>query len=207
MNTPYLPTNLQANKTTTQVFGVVLAGGQSSRMTVDKATLSINGKTNLERARATLKASNVSEVVVSGVDYIPDHYPQGGPLAGIISVLLSEQLPSTVTALLVMPVDMPLLTVPMINSLIEHGDKNNMACCYKSFNLPIYLPVTNQLRDFLTTEFSSKRFTKFHKGPSFKHLLKQIGCKYLDTPNSELLANANTPEQWEIILRSFNEHC
>lgn len=181
--------------------GVVLAGGQSSRMHADKATLSINGVNNLERAVATLNNCSLSDIVISGNEHIQDRHKNGGPLAGILSVIQDLKPENQSTALLVIPIDMPLLTPQLLNTLVEQGIKNNSACCYHSYNLPIYLPITDKLFNFLTDEFLSDRFTKYNKGPSFKHLLKYIGCHFMETPNTNLLVNANTPEQWNNLLK------
>lgn len=193
-----------SNSATKHILGVVLAGGQSSRMNTDKATLCINGVSNLERALETLNNCDVNDVVVSGSHieekHIKDLYPNGGPLSGIFSVLLTtKESKDKPSALLIMPVDMPLLTPKLLNTLIQQGINNNTACCYQSYNLPIYIPVTGKLTEFLTNEFLSERFTKYNKGPSFNHLLKHIGCQFITTSDVGLLANANTPEQWNNI--------
>jgi len=190
------------------ILGVVLAGGQSSRMNVDKATLEINGVSNLNRALDTLQKCLIDEVVVSGSHlqnkHIQDRYPNGGPLSGIFSVLLEMNQTKQPLALLVVPVDMPLITPSLLNSLIENGLTENTACCYKSYNLPMFLPVTSLLLEFLTNEFLSERFTRYNKGPSFNHLLKHINCQFIEPLNADLLANANTPQQWHKINQLFD---
>lgn len=200
----YLRSNLAMPKRNkdAEIFntmGVVLVGGKSSRMKVDKSTLIIDGHTNLQRAQTLLTRCDVNDVVMSGkaVGQIPDHYIGGGPLAGILAVINAKQP----AAILVIPVDMPLLTPDIINPLINHGQKLSLACCYQDHSLPIYLPVTDTLIDFLDDEFTSTRYRVHHKGPSFKHLLKHIGCEYLPTPQPQLLANANTPAQWNSVIQ------
>lgn len=183
------------------VIGVILAGGQSSRMNTDKAALSINGVKNLERAVELLNNCKLDDVVISGQNYIEDHYKNGGPLSGILSVIQELKSENQKKAILVIPIDMPLLTPQLLNTLIEQGIKHNSACCYYSYNLPIYLPITEELFNFLNDEFLSPRFTKHNKGPSFKHLLKYIDCHFINTTNIDLLINANTPEQWNNILK------
>lgn len=185
----------------TSVIGVVLTGGQSSRMKTDKASLAIDGINNLDRAIKLLNNCALDNIVISGHHHIKDSYPNGGPLSGILSVLLSLKPEDKTTGLLVIPVDMPLLTAQLLNKLIEQGKKHNSACCYDSYNLPIYLPITDKLINFLQNEFLSERFTQLNKGPSFKYLLKHIGCHSIKPINTDLLINANTPEQWDKILK------
>lgn len=193
-----MPQRNNKDPATFNTTGVVLVGGKSSRMKVDKSTLTIDGQTNLQRAQSLLCCCDINEVVMSGkaVGQIPDHYIGGGPLAGILAVINAKR-PS---AILAIPVDMPLLTPQIINPLINHGQQLTRACCYQDYSLPIYLPVTDALIDFLNDEFTSPRYNIHHKGPSFKHLLKHIGCEYLPISQPQLLANANTPEQWNLVI-------
>ncbi|AQS41774.1 MAG: Molybdenum cofactor guanylyltransferase [Candidatus Tokpelaia hoelldobleri] len=86
-----------------KVLGVVLAGGQSSRMGEDKALLRLDGETLLEHAVRRLQgqlASYGRNVVLSApvrpaydrahVPVIADHadFCEAGPLAGIFSAML-----------------------------------------------------------------------------------------------------------------------
>lgn len=190
------------DNTFVNVLGIVLAGGQSSRMKVDKSTLHVNNVSNLERAINLLTSCGISEVVVSGnaLGQIPDIYQKGGPLSGIFSVITSKKP----TAVLIIPIDMPLLDTQTLNILLTQGIEQTSACCFQQHSLPIYLPVTEPLVSFLSREFLSERYTRYNKGPSFKHLLKHIGCHYIVQPHSNILSNANTPQQWQEIKQLIN---
>ena len=75
----------------------MLAGGSSTRMHRDKAFLTREGSTLLERAEAALRAGGATPIVVVGGDrarieglglaHVPDRDPGGGPLGGIITAL------------------------------------------------------------------------------------------------------------------------
>jgi molybdopterin-guanine dinucleotide biosynthesis protein A len=195
------------DNTFVNVLGIVLAGGQSSRMKVDKSTLRVNNVSNLERAINLLTSCGINEVVVSGnaLGQIPDIYQKGGPLSGIFSVITSK-MP---TAVLVIPIDMPLLDTQTLNALLTQGQltqdvTQTSACCFEQHSLPIYLPVTELLISFLSREFLSERYTLYNKGPSFKHLLKHIGCLYIVQPHSSILSNVNTQQQWQDIKHLIN---
>jgi len=193
---------------TTNVIGIVLAGGQSSRMKVDKSTLCINKVSNLQRGINLLKSVGLDDVVVSGnaPGQIYDIYKRGGPLSGILSVIDAKSRDNSsqkISAVLVIPVDMPLLDTQTLSLVLSQGIQHNSACCFDAHSLPIYLPITDQLIDFLTNEFSSDRFVKYNKGPSFRHLLKLIGCHTITPPQSTILSNANTPQQWQAIKSDF----
>lgn len=92
----------------------VLAGGMSTRMGVDKASLLFAGTTLIEHVIARLAPPGVSVLVSTrsreafappGAMKIPDEQPGLGPLAGIVALLAA-----TPTSFLVLvPTDMPLV--------------------------------------------------------------------------------------------------
>jgi molybdopterin-guanine dinucleotide biosynthesis protein A len=78
-----------------QWTGVVLAGGQSSRMGRDKALIEFKGRTLLERQLELLRP-HAKEILVIGdptkhtpthATVIPDDIPGQGPLGGILTAL------------------------------------------------------------------------------------------------------------------------
>jgi molybdopterin-guanine dinucleotide biosynthesis protein A len=104
-----------------RVTGFVLAGGKSTRMGKDKATLEFRGRTLLDNA-LDLGRAVADEVRIVGdpakfADFgtvVQDIYPDRGPLGGIHAALKSSE-----TGLnLVMGVDLPLLDVPFLEYLI-----------------------------------------------------------------------------------------
>lgn len=97
--------------------GVVLAGGRSSRMGTDKAALLWHGRPLLEHMRGLLEQAGAHRVLLSGpyagADAMPDQAPGLGPLGGLLTL---GQTQADGIYLLV-PVDMPLLSVPMLQQL------------------------------------------------------------------------------------------
>lgn len=91
--------------------GIVLAGGQSTRMCTDKGRIMWKGRTLAEHAVNTLKplcrdiliSSNDSGYRSLGYPVIPDQYPDSGPMAGIHASLLESRTAEN----LVIPVDTP----------------------------------------------------------------------------------------------------
>lgn len=110
---------------TSSTLGVVLAGGNSSRMGQDKATLKLaSGETFLERAIANL-AQVCRSVAVSGravdqadVFSIADVKPQFGPAMAVWSAVRFAQQRGF-EAVLVIPVDMPLIDSVYLRRLVE----------------------------------------------------------------------------------------
>jgi molybdopterin-guanine dinucleotide biosynthesis protein A len=90
------------------VTGVVLAGGKSSRMGRDKATLEFDGETLQERAVAVLREC-FAEVVVIRQDDVPGL----GPIGGLLTALRHLRT----EALFLVACDMPFLDAGLIRRM------------------------------------------------------------------------------------------
>src|SRR6185437_15910850 len=100
---------------TSPVYGLVLAGGHSTRMKQDKATLSYHGRTQLEWAMALLEGRvekafvsvrpGQSDSVRARFEQIVDTHDGLGPIAGI----LAAQARHPEAAWLVLACDLPFL--------------------------------------------------------------------------------------------------
>jgi molybdopterin-guanine dinucleotide biosynthesis protein A len=100
------------------VRGYVLAGGGSTRFGRDKALADIDGEPMLLRMRALLsRAATDVQVIASphkyaalGVTGVPDRWEGQGPLAGIITALLTTKESGGIEWNLIIGCDMPFLT-------------------------------------------------------------------------------------------------
>lgn len=107
------------------VAGIVLAGGQNTRMGgTDKAFLTVGGRTVFERTVETLAECCSQLVVVSNapqkyacfdVEVVEDEFPRQGPLAGIHAGLGRTDLPYA----FVVACDMPFLHPGPIRFLVS----------------------------------------------------------------------------------------
>lgn len=105
--------------------GFVLAGGQSSRMGRDKATLPFAGRPLIEHALSILREAGVS-VSIAGArspslaqfaPVVEDAAPGQGPLAGLCAALAATKSEFAVF----LPVDLPLLPASLIAYLLYHA--------------------------------------------------------------------------------------
>ncbi len=104
----------------------MLAGGKSSRMGRDKATLQFRGKPLIAHAVELLRAAGCRSVIAglrpdlaAYAPVLPDLHPGCGPLSGIESALAAAHLaPATV---LFLPVDLPLLPASFLTLLLERS--------------------------------------------------------------------------------------
>jgi len=172
--------------------GLVLAGGQSTRMGVDKSQLCRDQSTMLEFSRGLLTSLGLPVCVSGGPGGIPDRVPQSGPLGGIYSALSTLQT----HALLIVPIDMPLLTAPLLRQLLETGRRLGEPVCYEDCYLPFYLPVSATLVDYLERVFSPDS----DMPRSVKKLLSALNGRELPVDDRRSLMNANTPEEWRRAL-------
>ncbi|WP_461482526.1 molybdenum cofactor guanylyltransferase [Porticoccus sp.] len=186
-------------ESTSDCRGLVLAGGLSSRMGMDKAQLRRNQQSMLAFARMLLETLGLDVAVSGGAEGIADLVPRAGPLGGIYSALKTLQP----AALLVLPVDMPLLTADLLRELLEQGEQRGVPVCYRDCYLPLYLPVNPSLLHYIEQVFAEGSA----QPRSLKKLLQAMGGVQLPVTDKEALMNANTPEEWQLArLRFGREH-
>lgn len=121
------------------IYGLVLAGGQSTRMGEDKALIKYHQQTQLERSYnllndicentfVSVSAANSHEATRQNFPLINDQYTFGGPLNGIASAFKLH--PDK--AWLIVACDLPLLDSVTLAYLIKHRDTTKDASAYIS---------------------------------------------------------------------------
>lgn len=169
-------------------IGVVLAGGKSSRMGTDKAQLLRGQQPMLAFCEQLLSECGVKEIRISrNIEQgIRDVFPECGPLGGIYSSIRDLNN----TAVLILPVDMPLLNAEDLRQLIAQGERFKVPTYYQDCYLPLYLPVNEQVIDYLHQQLS-------HNGNlKVRGLAEQFGGRALPSLGLANLINTNTPQQW-----------
>ncbi len=106
------------------VSAFVLAGGRSSRMGRDKALLSFDGRTLLQRALHIAGEVSDKSCIVGAKklyaefgDVVEDVHPGCGPLGGIHAALASTETDLN----LILSVDMPRMTIEFLRWLSAHS--------------------------------------------------------------------------------------
>lgn len=192
------------------ITGVILAGGKSSRMGTNKSFLKIGNQTIIERI-ADLMKSVFSEVIL--ITNTPEEYPflnlptfediykWKGPLAGIHSALVH----SKTEKIFVLSCDVPLMSKEMIEYIVEYNsDKPIIFCEAAGYHQPlvgVYSKVILcEVENFIsTTEVSDK---------SFHHFLKSVEAEIIHPEKlsfykDELFFNVNRPEDFEELKKIF----
>ncbi|GAA0859259.1 molybdenum cofactor guanylyltransferase [Aliiglaciecola litoralis] len=177
------------------IIGVVLSGGASRRMGTDKALLEIAQQSMLERAVQVLKQTTVTKVEISrngrNKDYISDILPNKGPLSGIHSVAMRFPY----SDLIVLPVDLPLISVSAIQSLIDTGMTECRNVRFANHNLPLY--VHNSARFRQAIDYTLRCTQSF----SVERLCEHFPLTEIAVTEPSQLLNTNTPEQWHSALQ------
>jgi len=183
------------------LFGLVLAGGASTRMRTDKAALQYHGQPQLhwafELAMKVCTASFVSvrpdqrdDATRASFPQIVDRQPGIGPIAGISAALLEHPK----AAWLVLACDLPFLTERTLQHLIAQRDQHKIATAYRSAHdgLPeplcaIWEPAAREpLLAYIATGKQCPR--KF---------LINSNTALLDLPEQQALDNVNTVEEFD----------
>ncbi len=103
---------------------IVLAGGQSTRMGIDKGLMDFNGKPLISHVLEALKplcstiliSTNKPEYEAFGYPLIADQYQGIGPMGGLHAGLLA----SKDTDNLLLSCDMPLVNADLLDTLLVH---------------------------------------------------------------------------------------
>lgn len=123
-----------------------MAGGKSRRMGKDKATIVYRGETLLTHAAKLLTAFGCDDSVILGraesAAGVVDPLPGAGPAANLQAWINGLVLP---VRLVVVPVDMPLLTLKHLDALAENDSGGFFEDLYLPFVATVYNPLLQPL--------------------------------------------------------------
>lgn len=194
-------------------LGVVLAGGRSSRMGVDKRALIFEGKTLLERTIGLLeKVVGMENVLVSGTvagrpSAVPDVESGLGPVGGLRSILLSDRVRDGSWILLV-PVDMPGLNDKILGELKlaaeKEEDSDLSGVQFEGRELPVAFRISSRVRRTVSGLCHPESSDRER---SFRVLWKQLDFRSLclSTEWEPRFKNLNTGEDWDEFLKGAHE--
>ena len=187
--------------TTSAVYGLLLAGGQSRRMGSDKALLIRDGKSQLEhigillgdvcdRVFVSTRQDQQAEPERCRFEQIIDRYQDIGPVAGILSAM--DEYPDV--DWLVVACDLPNVDAQTLNFLLEHRSRDLPFTAFRSSYDDLPEPLCAVYRsgsDGLVREFVTDGITCPRK------ILIRSDTLLLDQPNPVALDNVNTPDDLE----------
>lgn len=189
------------------LFGLVLAGGASTRMQRDKAAIEYHGQSQLHwtfhllshvcaATFVSVRPDQREEPTRAGLPQIVDRQPGIGPIAGISAALHAHPK----AAWLVVACDLPFLNEQTLRYLVEHRDVHKLATAFKSSHDGLPEPLC------AIWEPASRE-------PVLAHIAagKQCPRKFLinadtlllDLPDASALDNVNTADEYRVTVATL----
>ncbi len=177
------------------VKGLVLVGGKSTRMGIDKSMLNYHGKSQKEHLKDLLESTGMNvffsvEKPSEKEDEIHDTFVNLGPFGGICSAFQKD--PNS--AWLVLATDVPFVDEKLIALLLQRRNSSKIATAIKGKGKQFVEP--------LITIYEPKSYPKL-----LSYLAQGYSCPRKVLINSEveiieieddLIQNINTPEEFEL---------
>ena len=179
------------------LYGLVLAGGRSSRMGEDKGLIQYYDKPQREHLFDLLgkfcdkvfTSCRKDQAIPVSINPIYDKFEFESPLNGILSAM--DQHPGI--GWLAVAVDMPNVNEDVLRFLISNRDTTKIATCFYDSE--------GRLPEPLLTIWESSALPLLQKfrhdgGISPREFLKANDCMKLICPDSQIHFNVNTPEDF-----------
>lgn len=181
-----------------QVSLIILAGGSSRRMGREKADLLLGDETFLTHQAHTGETLGVGEILVSGYagvcrwPVVTDTSPACGPLGGISACLAAAANP----VCLVLAVDAPLVPPALLRALAER--------LLEDERLEVVLARAEGRAQPLIAAYRKSlapRMEALLRGGAVPvwRFLDRCSLDYVEAAQPELLANCNTPQEYEAL--------
>jgi len=190
----------------THLSGIILAGGKSSRFGKDKSRLELAGRRVVEKLLEVLRqfpfqrlavvtARGKAESWPEGIEILPDDQEGLGPIGGITTAL--RHLPGGV---LVAACDMPLISAPLVEWLLDQYDPQADAV------IPRHPGGIEPLFSIYEKNFLPALEQAIRTGRYALHFLFAAAkVRFVDVPEkfsaAREFANINTPEDYERIVK------
>lgn len=168
---------------------VILAGGRSSRMGRDKATLRLGARTMLSTIRRSAEVTGWAVRVIRR-DSLPGH----GPLGGVHEALRT----SRAEAELLLACDMPFITAELLKRVVAAmGSRRNAVFSSDEGVAGFPLVVRVSMLPLVERQIAAGRL-------SLQDLARVLGARLLPVRarDRHQLLNINTPAEWRQVLQS-----
>ncbi len=189
---------------------VLLAGGKSRRMGRDKAKLTLGGNTFLECVLEKGKNLGIKDIFLSGhayegtgVQIIPDRYPNRGPMGGIHACMEVMTTPYC----LVLPVDVPQIPLELLEGLLRnHENRQSYGNCPAALLLEHGQRIETLIGIFSRELVPVIEKEIYEHSCSILHVLEITGYETLyQNVQPWAVDNINTPEAYQFLKEQFGE--
>jgi molybdenum cofactor guanylyltransferase len=189
----------QPMNTNIEITGVVLAGGQSSRMGEDKSLLPFGEHQMIEFSLQALEpyckeiliSTNTIEHQIFNYKTINDEYKNIGPIAGIQSALKNVKT----DYFIVLPCDSPMVKPEFIKFLISQISENIDAVVpqYGSFLEPLFAIYHKRILCKIEKQIKEKDYKLIE-------FIKKIKAKIIEVQDRACFVNINTKADYQKYL-------
>jgi molybdopterin-guanine dinucleotide biosynthesis protein A len=187
------------------IKGLVLAGGQSTRMGQDKAAMAYHHQPHWAFTKALLQSIGVETVIscrqeqadaYGGENVMPDTFTGLGPFGAILSAFRHD--PNA--AWLVLPCDLPLINHDTLKYLISH--RNPLAPA-TAFAQPQSPDIPEPLIAIWEPKIYARMLQFLAQGVNapLEVLTNAPTVHLLEPPDPKALVNVNTPDDRDAVLR------
>src|SRR5271166_6951468 len=191
------------------LYGLILAGGSSSRMQRDKASLEYLGQSQLDRSFelacrhvlpvfVSVRADQSGESARAHKPLIIDSIEGAGPIAGIRSAFARFGD----VAWLVLACDLPFLTDAALAHLLQERDPAAVATAYRSAHDGLPEPLCAIWEPAAGPALASYQDAG---GRCPRKFLIRQAVPLLDLEDSRALDNVNTPEEYAQALAELDD--
>jgi molybdenum cofactor guanylyltransferase len=182
------------------VYGLILAGGASTRMKRDKAALQYDGRKQLDRAFelaarhvdrvfVSVRAAQIDDPARSHFPLIVDSVAGEGPIVGIRSALAAR--PDV--AWLVLACDLPFLNDAALGQLLAERDPASNATAYRSAHDGLPEPLCAVWEPRAAAELEAYQAAG---GKCPRKFLIRHSAKIIEPRDRQALDNVNTPDEY-----------
>ena len=185
---------------------VILAGGQSRRLGMDKSLLELDGQSLLERTVHKLDVLSDDIVVVTndpesyehlalGVRFVPDEEPGAGALMGVYSGLKAASHESALTV----ACDMPFLNVPLLRYMLPKiAGRDVVVPRVGEFLEPLHAIYSKRCLPFMARLLAQRRkqIIAFFGDVDVYYVEDPIIARF--DPDRLSFLNVNFPDDWRL---------
>lgn len=196
------------------VAGIILAGGKSSRMGVNKSFLKLGNQTIIERITDLMKSIFKEVIIITNtpaeyaflqLPLYEDIFKGKGPLGGIHSGLTYSKTEKN----FVSSCDIPLMTKEMIEHILNYKTEKPIIFCEAAgYHQPLVGVYKKEVVAEIEKILSNNDETT---DKSFHHFLKRVNAEIIHPKNlsfykDEFFFNVNKKEDYEKLLKSLTPH-
>lgn len=193
-------TTTRENSPAPPVYGLVMAGGHSTRMGTDKSAVNFHGMPQgtycaellggtLDRVWVSTRKGAPDDAAFAGLARIEDAYEDIGPMSGVLTAMDRE--PDA--AWFVLACDLPFIDEHAVRELIDGRDAGRMATAFMAsdgFFEPLCAIYEPHIAPLLRERLEARRY-------SLRHVLTDADVRMVCPPEDRTLTNVNTPEELE----------